>query len=207
MNAAHASRCTVQASSRVRAKDHVKRVDRSRACPVIRRHAAHRIVSSANRSSTFAATVSPDIAQEPASSGNFTEHSSKVFTQHSSGASHIKPFYPEKTINCSDGMLRLAFTHSSCVYAALHARCALDIFQVTCQAVDAEEWKVRVDLAAIYRICHNLGFNEGINNHLTAAVPGMPGHFLVFVFGLLWSEVTASNLVLMDNKVCCAAAL
>lgn len=207
MNAANALHCRAQASSLVRSKDYVTRVDRSRACPVTRRHAAHRIVSSTDRSSTFAATVSPDISSETASSSNFTGHSSKVFTQHSSGASHIKPFYPGKTINCSDGMLRLAFTHSSCVYAALHALCALDIFQVICNSVDAEEWKVRVDLAAIYRICNNLGFNEGINNHLTAAVPGMPGHFLVFAFGLLWSEVTASNLVLMDNKVCCAAAL
>lgn len=33
----------------------------------------------------------------------------------------------------------------------------------------------------------------------------MPGHFLVFPFGLLWSEVTASNLLLMDNKACAAA--
>lgn len=63
-----------------------------------------------------------------------------------------------------------------------------------------EEWKARVDLAAIYRLCDMKGLNEGINNHLTATVPGMPGHFLVFPFGLLWSEVTASNLLLMDNK-------
>ena len=64
-----------------------------------------------------------------------------------------------------------------------------------------DEWKARVDLAAIYRLCHSLGFNEGINNHLTAAVPDMPGHFLVFPFGLLWSEVTASNLLLVDSEV------
>ncbi|DBB15446.1 TPA: hypothetical protein ACH3X3_003674 [Trebouxia sp. C0006] len=63
-----------------------------------------------------------------------------------------------------------------------------------------EEWKARVDLAALYRVCHNHGMNEGINNHLTATMPGMPGHFLVFAFGLLWSEVTASNLLLMDSK-------
>lgn len=89
----------------------------------------------------------------------------------------------------------------------MRACCVFDRFQVTFQAVDAEEWKARVDLAAIYRVCHNLGFNEGINNHLTAVVPGMPGHFLVFAFGLLWSEVTASNLLLMDHQVCCAAVL
>lgn len=70
-----------------------------------------------------------------------------------------------------------------------------------CVHNQTEEWKARVDLAAIYRVCQNHGFNEGINNHLTATVPGMPGHFLVFPFGLLWSEVTASNLLLMDSKV------
>ena len=53
----------------------------------------------------------------------------------------------------------------------------------------------------MYRLCDIKGLNEGINNHLTATVPGMPGHFLIFAFGLHWSEVTASNLLLMDNKV------
>ncbi|KAL3136114.1 hypothetical protein ABBQ32_007134 [Trebouxia sp. C0010 RCD-2024] len=166
MRAAHASCCTEgHARSLVRSQDHVKRVDRSKACPAPRRNAPHRVVRSASTLFSFAATVSPDIAQETASSSKSNEHSSKALTQQSSGASHLKPFYPEKTINCSD-----------------------------------EEWKARVDLAAIYRVCHNLGFNEGINNHLTAVVPGMPGHFLVFAFGLLWSEVTASNLLLMDHK-------
>lgn len=203
MRAAHASCCTEgHARSLVRSQDHVKRVDRSKACPAPRRNAPHRVVRSASTLFSFAATVSPDIAQETASSSKSNEHSSKALTQQSSGASHLKPFYPEKTINCSDGMLHVVCTHACCVCVAL-----LDRLQVTRQPVDTEEWKARVDLAAIYRVCHNLGFNEGINNHLTAVVPGMPGHFLVFAFGLLWSEVTASNLLLMDHKVCCAAVL
>ncbi|CAL5227973.1 g11022 [Coccomyxa viridis] len=61
-----------------------------------------------------------------------------------------------------------------------------------------EEWKTRVDLAAAFRLCHRYGFNEGINNHLTAEVPGQKDRFLVFPFGLLWNEVTASNLLLVD---------
>lgn len=65
----------------------------------------------------------------------------------------------------------------------------------------AAEWKARVDLAALYRLCDSQGLNEGINNHITAEVPDMPGHFLVFAFGLHWSEVTASNLLLVDSEV------
>ena len=65
----------------------------------------------------------------------------------------------------------------------------------------AAEWRARVDLAALYRLCDSQGLNEGINNHITAEVPDMPGHFLVFAFGLHWSEVTASNLLLVDSEV------
>ena len=61
-----------------------------------------------------------------------------------------------------------------------------------------------MDLAAAYRTCHRLGLNEGIDNHLTCTVPspekGQPDNFLVFPYGLSWSEVTASNLLLMDEK-------
>ncbi|KAK9803413.1 hypothetical protein WJX72_009270 [[Myrmecia] bisecta] len=57
------------------------------------------------------------------------------------------------------------------------------------------EWHARVDLAAAYRACDNWGLNEGICNHLTLAVPGEPDKFLVIPYGLLWSEVTASNLL------------
>lgn len=56
----------------------------------------------------------------------------------------------------------------------------------------------RVDLAAVYRLLDRLGLNEGICNHLTALVPGTRDRFLCIRYGLLWSEVTASNLVLLD---------
>eukprot|EP00884_Botryococcus_braunii_P019577 jgi/Botrbrau1/6302/Bobra.0339s0013.1 len=60
------------------------------------------------------------------------------------------------------------------------------------------EWQARVDLAAAYRILENMNMVDGINNHLTATIPGEPNHFLVHPFGLKWSEVTASNLVKVD---------
>jgi ribulose-5-phosphate 4-epimerase/fuculose-1-phosphate aldolase len=61
-----------------------------------------------------------------------------------------------------------------------------------------EEWRVRVDLTAAYRQCYRMGLCEGINNHLTAAVPGTTNRFLVFPFGLRWCEVTASSLLVVD---------
>ena len=59
-------------------------------------------------------------------------------------------------------------------------------------------WQARVDLAAAYNLCDKLGLNEGICNHLSALVPGTTDHFLVIRYGLLWSEVTPDNLVVVD---------
>jgi len=59
----------------------------------------------------------------------------------------------------------------------------------------AEEWAVRLELAALYRAFDWLGWTELIYNHLTAKVPGPEKHYLINPFGLWYSEVTASNLV------------
>jgi ribulose-5-phosphate 4-epimerase/fuculose-1-phosphate aldolase len=66
------------------------------------------------------------------------------------------------------------------------------------------EWAARQDLAAAYRIFDMLGWGESIYNHITLRVPGEEA-FLINPFGLLWSEVTASNLIKIDpegNKLC-----
>ena len=79
---------------------------------------------------------------------------------------------------------------------------------------DPEEWKARVDLAAIHRLCNNNSWNEGIQNHLTAAVPGHKDQFLIIAFGLLWSQArfqtqlhsTSETLLTQDNslmQICC----
>ncbi len=57
---------------------------------------------------------------------------------------------------------------------------------------------VRSDLAATYNLLHKFQLNEGACNHLTAMIPGTRDKFLVIRYGLLWSEVTADNLVLVD---------
>ena len=71
------------------------------------------------------------------------------------------------------------------------------------EAFPPAEWALRVDLAAAYRECHNLGLNEGIDNHLTCVVPSEDvenPNFLVIPYGLMWSEVKASDLLLMDSS-------
>ena len=65
--------------------------------------------------------------------------------------------------------------------------------------VSEEEWKVRVDLAAAYRLAHLYGWTTTlIYNHISARIPGPDHHFLLNPFGLRWDEVTASNLVKID---------
>ena len=60
------------------------------------------------------------------------------------------------------------------------------------------ERAARVQLAAAYRIFHHLGWAEMIFNHITLRVPGPEKLFLINPFGLHYSEVKASNLLLID---------
>ena len=57
------------------------------------------------------------------------------------------------------------------------------------------ERQARIDLAAAHRLAVMHGFNEGIFNHFTLAVPGMTDRYYQIPFGLHWSEVTASGLM------------
>jgi ribulose-5-phosphate 4-epimerase/fuculose-1-phosphate aldolase len=67
---------------------------------------------------------------------------------------------------------------------------------------DAER-TARIDLAACHRLAVRFGLNEGIDNHLTMLVPGHSDRFYLAPFGLLWSEVRASDLleVSFEGKV------
>lgn len=62
---------------------------------------------------------------------------------------------------------------------------------------DAER-KLRIELAACYRLAQKNGWDELIYNHISARVPGPEHHFLINPFGLAFEEVTASNLVKVD---------
>lgn len=61
-----------------------------------------------------------------------------------------------------------------------------------------EEWKLRVELAATYRIFALWGWDELIYNHITVRIPGPEKRFLINPFGLHYSEVSASNLLCID---------
>lgn len=60
------------------------------------------------------------------------------------------------------------------------------------------EIKLRLELAACYRIFDYLGWSEMIYNHITVKLPDQNGQFLINPYGLHYSEVTASNLVKVD---------
>ena len=60
------------------------------------------------------------------------------------------------------------------------------------------EWEARQKLAACYRIFDLMGWAESVYNHISLRVPGEDNAFLINPFGLLYSEVCASNLVKID---------
>jgi len=64
--------------------------------------------------------------------------------------------------------------------------------------VSIEEWQARVDLAACYRLVDTYGMTDLIYNHITARIPGTTDHLLINLYGLLYKEITASNLVKID---------
>lgn len=72
------------------------------------------------------------------------------------------------------------------------------------QQVSAEEWKLRVDLAAAYRLVALFGWDDLVFTHISARVPGPEHHFLINPYGMMFDEITASSLVKIDlngNKV------
>ena len=63
--------------------------------------------------------------------------------------------------------------------------------------VSPEEWQARLDLAACYRLVDVYGMTDLIYNHITARIPDTE-HLLINLYGLLYKEITASNLVKID---------
>ena len=64
--------------------------------------------------------------------------------------------------------------------------------------VNQAEWSARQELALAYRLFDHFGWHELIYNHITVRVPGEEGRFLINPFGLMYREITASNLVKID---------
>src|SRR5215467_803633 len=66
------------------------------------------------------------------------------------------------------------------------------------EQVSAEEWQVRVDLAAAYRLVADYGWDDLVFTHISARVPGPEHHFLINPYGMMFDEITASSLVKVD---------
>jgi len=64
--------------------------------------------------------------------------------------------------------------------------------------VSAEEWQLRIDLAALYRLVAHYGWDDYIFTHISMRVPGPEHHFLMNPFGLMFDEITASSLIKID---------
>ena len=64
--------------------------------------------------------------------------------------------------------------------------------------VSAQEWQMRVDVAACYRLVALFGMNDLVYNHISGRVPEEEGHFLINAYGYAYEEVTASSLVKID---------
>jgi len=75
----------------------------------------------------------------------------------------------------------------------------------SCRArVSAQEWQVRCDLAAAYRLVALFKWDDLVFTHISARVPGAEDQFLINPYGLMFEEITASSLVKIDlqgNKV------
>lgn len=72
------------------------------------------------------------------------------------------------------------------------------------ESVSAEEWQLRVDLAAAYRLVALYGWDDLVFTHISARIPGDEHHFLINPYGMMFEEITASSLVRVDqdaNKI------
>ena len=70
--------------------------------------------------------------------------------------------------------------------------------------VAAEEWQLRCDLAACYRLVALYGWSDLVFTHISAKLPasvaGDAHHFLINPYGLMFDEITASSLVKVDGQ-------
>src|SRR5438105_8300527 len=64
--------------------------------------------------------------------------------------------------------------------------------------ISSEEWQVRVDLAACYRLLAHFGWDDLSLTHNSGRVPGTTDQILINPMGLMFDEVTASNILKVD---------
>lgn len=62
-----------------------------------------------------------------------------------------------------------------------------------------EEWAVRTDLAALYRLVAHFRMTDMIDTHISARLPTDEPTFLINRYGILFHEMRASDLVKIDH--------
>jgi ribulose-5-phosphate 4-epimerase/fuculose-1-phosphate aldolase len=67
------------------------------------------------------------------------------------------------------------------------------------EKVAPEEWQLRCDLAAAYRLVALHGWTDLVFTHISARLPGPEHHFLINPYGMLFDEITASSLIRVDQ--------
>jgi len=67
-------------------------------------------------------------------------------------------------------------------------------------SVSPEEWQLRCDLAACYRLVASYGWSDLVFTHISARIPGPEHRFLINPYGMLFEEITASSLIVVDQE-------
>jgi ribulose-5-phosphate 4-epimerase/fuculose-1-phosphate aldolase len=65
-------------------------------------------------------------------------------------------------------------------------------------AISDTEWRIRCDLAALYRLVAHHRWTDFIYTHISARLPGPDHHFLINKFGVNFQDMRASDLVRID---------
>lgn len=68
------------------------------------------------------------------------------------------------------------------------------------EEVSDAEWQARVETAAACRIAYDLGWNNGVTNHIVTRIPDAPDRFVMNPQGLGFDEMTASCMVTCDTS-------
>lgn len=66
--------------------------------------------------------------------------------------------------------------------------------------ISKEEWQTRCDLAALYRLIAHFRWTDHIDTHISARLSEAPGYFLINRYGVMFHEMRASDLVVVDYR-------
>lgn len=67
------------------------------------------------------------------------------------------------------------------------------------ETINSVEWQARCDLAALYRLVAHFRMTDLIDTHITLRVPSPDHHFLINRYGVIFDQMKASDLVLIDK--------